>query len=156
MPQYLTFDCYDTLVQYSASKKACIEALTARQSMSIDANAVVRTQERLERELQKGSFMTLSEILSRSLKQAFHKFGLDYKRSLGMLLENNVRFAPCFPETRWVLRNLARSYRLVIISNSESKIIKDNIAVIGVPFFQVITAADAKCTNQTRTFSNLF
>ena len=144
MQPYLTFDCYDTLVQYSASKKACIEALVNRQNSSVNASAVVGRQREIERKLQLGPFVKFSRILCQSLKQAFQEYGLNYDSSLGALLQNSVRFAPCFAETREVLSYLAGKFRLVVISNSEPEVIKDNIAVIGVPFYRVITAADAK------------
>ena len=145
MPRYLTFDCYDTLVQYSASKRACVTALVTRHSKNIDPDLVVNSQVKIEQELHLGPFISLSKVLRASLEQAFNIHHIKYEKYYGDFLENSVRFAPCFPETREVLTELAKKFRLVIISNSEPKIIDDNIAVIGAPIFSAVTAVETQC-----------
>lgn len=143
-PTYLTFDCYDTLVQYSAAKRACMAALAARQRPDIDTDAVVAAQGDAEKELHLGPFTPLREVLRLSLRRAYEVHDLTYIEADGAALENAVRFAPPFPETRAVLNRLAEHFRLVIISNSEPDIIADNIAAIGAPFHDAITAGLSK------------
>jgi 2-haloacid dehalogenase len=144
MTTYLTFDCYDTLVQYSAGKRACISALVARQDQTVDAASVISTQLQVETELHRGPFMPLREVLRNSLSRAFEIHGLAYSDADGAQLECAVRFAVPFVETREVLSALAQDFKLVIISNSEPDIIADNMAAIGVPFHAAITAGQSK------------
>lgn len=144
MTDYLTFDCYDTLVQYSAGKEACMAVLARRQNPDIDVNALVAAQGAAEKALHLGPFRPLREVLRISLQQAFESQALQYDAADGDAFEHAVRFATPFPETHDVLNRLARRYRLVIISNSEPDIIADNMAAIGAPFHQAITADQSK------------
>ena len=56
-----------------------------------------------------------------------------------------VREAEPFADVAPALGDLARDYRLAILSNSEPDIIRHNIARIGVPMDAVVLAAEAKC-----------
>lgn len=141
MPSYLTFDCYDTLVQYSAGKRACMAVLAKRQNADADVDAIIQAQAEAEHSLHLGPFKPLKEVLRLSLRQAFEAQGLAYSAGDGDALENAVRFATPFPETRGVLARLAAQFRLVIVSNSEDDIIADNIAAIGAPIYDAVTAA---------------
>lgn len=156
MAKYLTFDCYDTLIQYSASKRACIHALVSRNAEGIDPEIVVKRQAELEKKLHLGPFRPLNEVLHISLKQAFEGHGLGHEAEYDQLFENSVRFAPSFHETNMVLNELAKHFKLVIVSNSEPEIINDNVAVIGAPIYKAITAGEAKCYKpDLRLFRNV-
>ena len=144
MTRFLTFDCYDTLVQYSAGKRACMAALARRQRDDVDIDALIAAQGEAERALQLGPFLPLREVLRQSLSRAFEAQGLTTSNSDGDALESAVRFATPFPETRETLTQLAEHFRLVIISNSEDDIIADNIAAIGAPIHDAVTAAQAR------------
>lgn len=141
-PTYLTFDCYDTLVQYSAGKRACMAILARRKDPAADVDAIVAAQGEAEKALHLGPFQPLRPVLRQSLQQAFAAVGLDYQDADGDALEAAVRFATPFPEVQAALLKLAARYRLVIVSNSEPGIIADNMAAIGAPFHAAITAAE--------------
>lgn len=143
MTTTLTFDCYDTLVAYSAGKAACLEALAAAQGRPEAAAGLVKAQADNERALQRGAFIPLSEMLRRSLRTAMIECGLDYDEAAGRALEEAVRTAEPFPDTRPALEALAPDYRLVILSNSEPDIIARNIAAIGVEM-EAVTALEAR------------
>lgn len=140
----LTFDCYDTLVAYSAGKADCLTAMARAQGRPEVAEALVSAQAEGERALHRGPFLPLKEVLRRSLRTAMIENGLDYDEAAGQALENAVRQARPFDDVCPALEALAGRYRLAIISNSEPDIIAQNIAAIGVPFDAAITALESR------------
>lgn len=151
MTTCITFDCYDTLVAYTAGKAAEIRAMVLEKGAdSAVADAVVNSCGENEHGMLKSSsldiqaFEVLATVLQKSLKQALLQHKLPYAPSDGDRLVQTVKDSRPFDDVRAVLKQLKQHYKLVILSNSQPDIIEHNINAIGVDFDDVVLAAEVK------------
>lgn len=143
---WLTFDCYDTLVRYTESKNKFLTNLVHSKGGNDKTVATARTQfEVFEKTLQLGKFMVLTNVLRKSLHSAMNSVGMIATASDEASMIEAVKNSNPFPDVYAALKDLQKDHRLAILSNSEAKIIKYNIASIGIDFDAVVLASEAMC-----------
>ncbi|MGF1630119.1 MAG: haloacid dehalogenase type II [Kiloniellaceae bacterium] len=144
MIKFVTFDCYDTLVAYSAGKQAAIRAVVAdKGGDAAAADAVIAAAGARERQMQASpDFRPLNAVLRSSLETALTAQGFDYAEPDGARVVQAVCDARPFDDVAPVLQRLRRRYRTAILSNSEQAVMRHNRARIGVPFDQVVLAEE--------------
>ena len=144
MIKFVTFDCYDTLVAYSAGKAAAIRSVVADKGGDAPAaEAVVAAAEAREGAMQRSpDFRPLSVVLRSSLEAALAAGGLNYAEADGERIVQAVRDARPFDDVAPVLRQLRSRYKTAILSNSERAVMQHNTASIGVPFDQIVLAEE--------------
>lgn len=143
MIRFVTFDCYDTLVDYTESKARAIRALADERGG--DGAGLVQAFEAAERDIQTSAFVPLSQVLAEALRQALAALGLEAQAGDAGRVEAAVRQAPAFADVAPALTRIKARHKTAVLSNSEAGIIADNLAMIGVPFDEVVLAADAGC-----------
>lgn len=152
-PEWLTFDCYGTLIQWDEGLLAAVEAILARQSgPRIDAATLIHTYDRhehaLEAERPHKSFRT---VAGEGLRRAMEELGLSYAPSDIETLTSSISRMPPFPEVVAALGELkAQGFRLCIVSNTDDDIIAGNVAQLGGHVDRVITAQQAQAYKPTR------
>jgi 2-haloacid dehalogenase len=141
-PKYITFDCYDTLVEFP------IDDVTRRilgpRADQLDFDEFCRTFERIRYQAILEPFRPYRDVLRESLQQAMDQFGLTYEEDEGSRLVDVVSTFGPWPDVPGVLERLREHFKIVIISNSDDDIIAGNVRTIGVPFDRVITAEQAR------------
>ena len=144
MIRFVTFDCYDTLVAYTAGKQAAIRARVAEKGGDIAAgDAVVTAFEAAERKLQTApDFKVLTVVLRESLAAALADVGLPYLDADGERVIEAVRQARPFDDVAPALKRLRTKYKTAILSNSEGAVMAHNRARLGVPFDEVVLAEE--------------
>lgn len=144
MIRFITFDCYDTLVAYSAGKAAAIRAVVAAKGGdAAAADAVIAAFEAHERALMTApDFTVLNAVLRDSLAAALTAQGLGYAAADGERVLQAVRDARPFDDVAPALARLRQRYKTAILSNSERAVMRHNLARIGVPFDQVVLAEE--------------
>jgi 2-haloacid dehalogenase len=142
--RFITFDCYDTLVAYTAGKHAEIRALVAEKGGdAATAEAVIAAAEAAEGKLQSApDFKVLSVVLRESLAAALTGAGLPCAPEDGERLIQAVKDARPFDDVAPALKRLRTKYKTAILSNSERAMMEHNRARIGVPFDQVVLAEE--------------
>jgi 2-haloacid dehalogenase len=144
MIKFITFDCYDTLVAYTAGKHAAIRALVAEKGGdATTAEAVIAAAEAAEGEMQSApDFKVLNAVLRESLAAALTRQGLPYAPDDGERLVQAVKDARPFDDVAPALERLRTKYKTAILSNSERVVMQHNRAALGVPFDQVVLAEE--------------
>ena len=144
MIRFITFDCYDTLVAYTAGKHAAIRAMVAEKGGDdAQAEAVIAAAEEREQELQTAPrFKVLHVLLSETLDAALHGAGLPYAPEDGERLVQAVKDARPFDDVAPALKRLRTKYKTAILSNSERAVMQVNRARIGVPFDEAVLAEE--------------
>jgi 2-haloacid dehalogenase len=144
MIKFVTFDCYDTLVAYTAGKQAAIRALVAEKGGDVAvAGAVISAFETEERKLQTApAFKVLSAVLCESLEAALAAAGFSCEEVDGAQVIEAVKQARPFDDVAPALKRLRTKYKTAILSNSERAVMQENIAAIGVPFDEVVLAEE--------------
>ena len=142
LPKYITFDAYGTLVDFqlnSATRK-----IIGERANRIDIEAFLDDFHDLRWEEILKEYRPYETVLRRCLAIVMRKYGLDYTVEDGDAIIAAVPTWGPFPDVPPVLRKLRQYCKIVIISNSEDRLMEKNIENIGVPFDDYITAEQAR------------
>jgi 2-haloacid dehalogenase len=146
-PEWLTFDCYGTLIQWDEGLLAAVKTILAKQPGSqVDAKTLIHTYDKYEHELERQrphkSFRT---VAGEGLRLAMMELGLCYTKSDIEILTSSISRMPPFREVVGALGELKeQGFRLCIISNTDDDIIAGNVAQLGGHVCRVITAQQAE------------
>jgi 2-haloacid dehalogenase len=145
-PEWLTFDCYGTLIQWDEGLVAAVKQILAKQpDASVDAGTLIRIYDRYEHELETHKPHRLfKDVAGTGLKLAMEELKLSYSPSDIDILTGSISTMPPFPEVVGALGALkAQGFRLCIISNTDDAIIAGNVAQMDGHIDRVITAEQA-------------
>jgi 2-haloacid dehalogenase len=142
LPKYITFDAYGTLVNFQMTK-ATMQMLGER-AKKIDTEAFLQEFSDMRFDEILKEYRPYETVLRRCLAIMMRKFGLDYTEADGDAMMAAVPTWGPFLDVPPVLRILRQYSKLVIISNTEDRLIEKNIENIGVPFDDYITAEQAR------------
>jgi 2-haloacid dehalogenase len=148
LPKYITFDAYGTLVNFEMTK-VTMQILGDR-AKQIDTEAFLQefSDMRFNDILQE--YRPYEAVLRRCLSNVMRKWGLEYTEADGDTMMAAVPTWGPFPDVPPILRILRQYCKIVIISNTEDRLIEKNIENIGVPFDDYITAEQARAYKPTK------
>ncbi|PPA75574.1 haloacid dehalogenase type II [Achromobacter spanius] len=154
-PQWLTFDCYGTLIQWDEGLQAAVARILAGKPPAHSAptadeflHAYDQHEHRLERTPPHRSF---ADISRESLRLTMQDFGLPYRPEDTDMLIGSISAMPPFPEVVDTLATLKQAgFHLCIISNTDEDIIAGNVAQLGGHIDRVITAESAGAYKPSR------
>lgn len=145
-PEWLTFDCYGTLIQWDEGLKAvAAKILDAKGNHRVDADRLIEVYDRHEHRLEQipphRSFRQLSAL---GLQLALEELGLPSSAEDSQQLGGAIPKMPPFSEVIETLARLkAMGFKLCIVSNTDEDIIAGNLAQLGGHIERVITAQQA-------------
>lgn len=154
-PQWLTFDCYGTLIQWDEGLQGAVARILAANQRAQRAPTPARFlriydehEHRLERTPPHRRF---ADITREALRLTMHDLGLEYRPQDAALLTDSISAMPPFPEVVDTLALLKRAgFRLCIISNTDDAIIAGNVAQLGGHVDRVVTAEQAGAYKPSR------
>jgi 2-haloacid dehalogenase len=152
-PEWLTFDCYGTLIQWDEGLIAAVQRILGKQpDATIDTMVLIEVFDRhehaLETEKPHRSFRT---VAAESLRRAMTELGLQYCPDDAEILTSSISKMPPFPEVVGALADMKRmGFKLCIVSNTDDDIIAGNVAQMGGHIDRVITAEQAKAYKPSR------
>src|SRR6476660_4090941 len=99
-PQWLTFDCYGTLIQWDQGLLAAVEAILSKQQNSeVDVETLIRVYDKYEHELEGHKPHRLfMDVAGSALKLAMEELGLSYGDGDIEILTDSISRMPPFPE----------------------------------------------------------
>jgi 2-haloacid dehalogenase len=145
-PEWLTFDCYGTLIQWDEGLKAvAAQILRDKGDHRVDVDQLIEVYDRHEHRLEQipphRSFRQLSTL---GLQLALEELGLASSAEDSQRLAGAIPRMPPFPEVIETLARLkAMGFKLCIVSNTDDDIIAGNVAQLGGHIDRVITAQQA-------------
>jgi 2-haloacid dehalogenase len=142
LPKYITFDAYGTLVQYQLNK--AIRAILGERANGIDMEKFEDDHHDLRFQEILGEYRPYEVMLRRGFHKIMRKYGLDYTEEDGDKMMDSIPNWDPYPDVPPVLRILRQYCKLVIISNTEDRLIEKNIEKMGVPFDDYISADQAR------------
>jgi 2-haloacid dehalogenase len=142
LPEFITFDCYGTLINFEINKVTTNILGERANKVNMKDFLIVFRDLRFYEVL--GPYRPYSELLRRSLRLSMEQFDLKYTDNDGDQLVAAVPTWGPFPDVKPVIDHLRQHIKLVIISNAEDAMIAQNIRNIDVPFYDVITAEQAR------------
>lgn len=147
-PDWLTFDCYGTLIQWDEGLLTAVETILARHETSnIDADTLIDVYDRYEHELeQTPPHRSFRDVAGTGLKLAMGELGLPYDARDTETLTSGISHMPPFDEVIGTLATLkGMGFKLCIISNTDDDIIAGNVAQMAGHIDRVVTAEQAQC-----------
>jgi 2-haloacid dehalogenase len=151
LPTWITFDCYDTLVEFPIDR-VTREILGARAD-AIDLDAFLAKFETLRYQTTTfGPYRLYCDVLRETLAETMREYDLPYRDSDGDALLAAVPTWGPYPDVPPALERLRQhsTCKLAIITNSDDDIMASNVANIGVPIDRVITAEQAGAYKPSR------
>lgn len=145
-PQWLTFDCYGTLIQWDEGLQGAIrDILRNKPGVEVDPSHLIGFYDRHEHNLEQTPPMrSFRQISGLSLEAALAQVGLTCTAQDRQRLTDSISSMPPFPEVVDALAQLkAVGYKLCIVSNTDDDIIAGNVAQLGGHIDRVITAQQA-------------
>ncbi len=142
LPKYITFDAYGTLINFEMNK-VTLEILGDR-AKKIDTVAFLNEYSDMRFDEIMKEYRPYETVLRRCFATMMRKYGLDYTEADGDAMMAAVPTWGPFPDVPPILRKLRQYCKIVIISNTEDRLIEKNIENIGVPFDNYITAEQAR------------
>src|SRR5215831_8907539 len=146
-PNWLTFDCYGTLIQWDEGLLAAVERILSKQGgTTVDAAMLIHTYDKHEHSLEQTvPYESFRTVAGEGLRLAMEQLGLAYRPDDIDILTSSISRMPPFPEVVQALGALkAENFKLCIISNTDDDIIAGNIKQLGGYIDRVITAQQAQ------------
>lgn len=145
-PQWLTFDCYGTLIQWDEGLLSAVGRILERASARMDAARFIEVYDRHEHALeQERPHRTFADVSAQALSRAMAELSLPADETAGEILTSSIGKMPPFPEVASTLGRLkAAGFRLAVISNTDDAIIAGNMAQLGGHVERLITAQQAR------------
>lgn len=146
-PEWLTFDCYGTLIQWDEGLKAvAAQILRDKGEHGIDVDQLVKVYDRHEHTLeQTPPYRPFRQLSTLSLHGALEELGLVSAAADSQRLAGAISQMPPFPEVLESLATLKNmGFKLCIVSNTDDEIIAGNVAQLGGHIDRVITAQQAR------------
>lgn len=152
-PEWLTFDCYGTLIQWDEGLVAVVERiLSGKQGADVDPSRLIHAYDVYEHELeQRAPHRSFRDIAGESLRSAMKDLKLECGSGDVEILTTSISRMPPFPEVPGTLERLkGQGFRLAIVSNTDDEIIAGNVAQLGGFVDRVITAQQARAYKPSR------
>jgi 2-haloalkanoic acid dehalogenase type II len=139
---WLTFDCYGTLIDWEAGIHSAFKhALSDTGISAFEESRVFQLYEEEERRIEKESpFRTYREVLSLAASRAARKLGIELPEGRSRVLVEQLPSWSPFPDTNPALEKLSSNHKLGILSNVDDDLLAGTLKHFTVPFNMVITA----------------
>ncbi len=142
--EYLTFDCYGTLINWEAGILGALRPILSVHGVKISDQEALQLYGECEEEAEAGEYKTYREILEGVVRAFGQRLGFSPSAAeIRSLPESLAHWAP-FPDTVAALRQLHTRYKLAIISNVDDDLFTATSKLLQVPFDAVITAQQAR------------
>ncbi|MBW2262595.1 MAG: haloacid dehalogenase type II [Deltaproteobacteria bacterium] len=141
---FLTFDCYGTLIDWESGILEALRPLIASHGVKLDDVHILTWYAELESKIEKGEYRPYREILAEVVRGFGRKFGFKPSADDEACLANSLgRWRP-FDDTVESLQALGRKFNLVVISNVDDDLFAATRETLGVDLHAVITAQQAR------------
>jgi 2-haloacid dehalogenase len=134
----LSFDCYGTLIDWRRGVAEAAAEIPALRDA--DLARLVRDRERIEREIQRGPYLSYGEIVAQSVTEAARLQGRELSLEQARTFARSQSSWPPFAESSAVLALLAERWQLVILSNVEDEVLQASVRLLEAPFEELVTA----------------
>jgi 2-haloalkanoic acid dehalogenase type II len=137
---WVTFDCYGTLIDWEGGIYAALAPLLPR---SIDRDELARQYIAVEAEVERGQYLTYREVLDRASRVLLERLGRPLPSAKPSPLPGSLPAWRPFPEVRRALSDLRTGgRRIAILSNVDRELLAASIRKIGVEPDLTVTAED--------------
>jgi 2-haloacid dehalogenase len=139
----LSFDCYGTLIDWESGISAVLGPWAARNGIPLGIDALLERYAAVEaREEHESPSALYPEILAAAMRNLAASVGAAVTEDDCVRLAHSVPDWPAFPDSPAALGQLAKRYKLIILSNVDRASFSGSNARLNVRFDAIVTAQD--------------
>ena len=143
--EWLSFDCYGTLVDWETGISDAVSAVLASREMSMPRGEILELFAAVEPRVQTGGrYLEYRRVLRRVMAMMGIELGFQFTESDMARLPDSLPAWPIFPDTRRALAAMKARFKLAIISNVDDDLFAQTASVLGVEMDAVITSEQAR------------
>jgi 2-haloacid dehalogenase len=142
--QFVTFDCYGTLIDWETGVYDAFQKEADRDGFTIDRDALIPRFIEVQREIQRGSYELYAEVLRRTAVKVAEELGWDLEPSRSNFLPDSVPYWPPFRETNAQLERFNKKFEIGVLSNIDDKLLGATRRHFRVDFDLVVTAQQVR------------
>ncbi len=121
--QWVTTDCYGTLVDWEKGLADAFKREADRDGLSIDTDALVKRFLEVQAEVMAGSYELYAEVMRRAGVKVAEEIGWRIEPSRAQFLPNGVADWQPFRESNAAMDRLSGRYEVGIVSNVDDKLL---------------------------------
>ncbi len=137
---WLTFDCYGTLIDWEAGILAGLRQVMARSGVDASDDLLLETYARHEATIEAGPYRTYREVLGLALRGVGADLGAAVTDEDAAAFGGSVVDWPAFPDSVEALATLHVRHRLGVLTNCDDDLFAGSSRRLGDPFDLVVTA----------------
>jgi 2-haloacid dehalogenase len=141
-PQYISFDCYGTLIKFHMSDMARAFFADRIPAGRMDQVCKDFATYRLDEVL--GEWQPYRDVIANAVRRTAKKYGVEYREADADAIYQAVPTWGPHPDVNGGLSKIGGKIPLVILSNAMNSQIGHNVALIDAPFHRVYTAESAQ------------
>jgi 2-haloacid dehalogenase len=142
--EYLTFDCYGTLIDWEAGILNAIRPVLEAHRRRLSDDGILELYAAIEAQQEQGEYRPYREILASVMTRMAARLAFSPSEEETHALANSLPSWNPFPDVVPALQRLKQRYRLAIISNTDNDLLGASMERLDVPFDQAITAEQCR------------
>src|SRR6476619_249458 len=142
--QWVTTDCYGTLIDWEKGITDAFKAEAKRDGFSFDEGPFIQRFFEIQAEIIRGSYELYAEVLRRATVRAAHEIGWEIEPSRAQFLPDSVASWVPFRETNAAMDRLAKRYDVGIVSNIDDKLLGISRRHLRTDLALVVTAQQVR------------
>lgn len=153
--QFLTFDCYGTLIDWEGGILAVLRPLLAAHGKNLSEAELLELYSEIEPAIQQDGYWSYREVLQAVVRGLGERLGFSPSDAEARALPESLPLWKPFPDTVTALRRLKVGYKLAVISNTDDDLFAASAQHLEVQFDHIITAQQARAYKPSHVIFNL-
>jgi 2-haloacid dehalogenase/putative hydrolase of the HAD superfamily len=120
---WVTTDCYGTLIDWESGILDAFEAQAGEDGLSFDESALIERFLEVQAEIMAGSYELYAEVLRRAAVKVASEIGWELEPSRAQFLPDSVERWTPFREANAAMDRLGKRYEVGIVSNIDDKLL---------------------------------
>jgi 2-haloalkanoic acid dehalogenase type II len=140
---YVTFDCYGTLVDWESGIWTAFARAAADHGVRLEREPTLAAYAEIEPIVQAGPYRSYRDVLQETARRVARRFDWELGEADAAFLPESLERWPPFPDTGPALSRLASAgYRLGILSNVDTDLLVRTLRQLEVSFDLLVTAQE--------------
>jgi 2-haloacid dehalogenase len=154
--EYLSFDCYGTLIDWESGILAYLRPLLTRKGRRVSDVEILNFYSSSEPRQQRPPYRLYREVLASVVHDFARKFRVEFSDEEAGGLAASIRDWEPFPDTVPALERLKSRYKLAVLSNIDHDLFASSAPKLGVELDCVVTAQQVESYKPSpRNFATL-
>jgi 2-haloacid dehalogenase len=142
--QFLTFDCYGTLIDWESGILPVLRRILAAHGKTVDDATLLKLYGDFEQQAEAAPYQSYRQVLASVVAQFGKEFGFAPTAEASASLAASLPAWKPWPDTVSALHRLKTRFRLAILSNIDDDLFASTRPQLGIDFDEVITAQQAR------------